>query len=570
MSSNLIGSSFPIAPSPVKGVPFTGVVARITDADKNTDPGQYAASIQWGDGKASRGIITADPSGGFDVSGTHTFANAGPFRITAQVGDTDGDVVSVSTTNIVAQAPITAAGVAVHPTRGGVVSRVTVASFVDPDSSLKPSSFSATIDWGDGTVSKGTIVAARAKHSFKVLGSHTYKKSGTFSVSTAIQQGSAVVSSSFTATNLISDGAVAADHIDPSFVNPWGLVAPNPGAFWDSNNGTGTSTVFSAPGNVSMALPVVTVPPPAGSTDSSTPTGIVNNQSKGFVVSDGTTSGPAAFIYSTEDGTIAGWNPRVATNGSSPPSVHAVLAVDNSGSGAVYKGLTILNVPAGSSLAAGQYLFATNFHSGALDAFDSAFKPVTLPAGAFEDATIPAGYAPFGIQAIGGDLYVTYAKQNSEKHDDVAGAGNGFVDVYSASGLLLMRLGGTTRQAELNSPWGLIQAPSAFGRFSNDLLVGNFGDSHVSAFDPVTGAFLGQLTNSQERPLTLDGGFSGPDSKGLWGLFDFGSGTGSPSTVYFNSGFNDEGDGVFGTLTPTEVATATADTRVSVVLKRGR
>ncbi len=462
-----------------------------------------------------------------------------------------------------------AAGVPVRAPKGGAVSRATVATFVDSDASLKASAFSATIDWGDGTVSKGTIVAAKAKHTFKVVGSHKYKASGSFSVSTTIQQGSAVVSSSFTATNLISDGAVPADHLDADLVNPWGLVAPNPGDFRDGNNGTGTATVFSAQGNVSTGLPVVTIPPPAGSTDPSTPTGVVSNQSKGFVVSDGTTSGPAAFIYATEDGTISGWNPRVATNGSSPPSVRAVLAVDNSSTGAVYKGLTIFNVPAGSPIPAGQYLFATNFHSGAIDAFDSSFKPVALPAGTFQDSTIPVGYAPVGIQTIGGDLYVTYAKQDDDKHDDVAGAGNGFVDVYSASGLLLMRLGGMTRQAELNSPWGLIQAPSDFGHFSNDILVGNFGDSHVSAFDPLTGAFLGQLTNSQGKPLTLDGGFSGPDSKGLWGIFAFSSGTGSPSTVYFTSGFNDEGDGVFGTLTPTEVATATAGARVSVVLKHG-
>ena len=472
-----------------------------------------------------------------------------------------------------APAFIAAAGVPIHPTKNGVVSKANVAAFIDGDSSLKASAFSATINWGDGHSSAGTIVAAKTGHSFKVVGSHTYKKSGAFSVTTTIQQGPAGLGSSFTETDVISDGAVAADHIDPSFVNPWGLVAPNPGDFWDANNGTGTSTVFTAAGNVSVPLHIVTVPPPAGAMGPSAPSGIVNNSSKVFVVSDGTTSGPAAFIYATEDGTISGWNPKVGTNGASPPSVNAVLAVDNSSSGAVYKGLAILNVPAGGSLAAGQYLFATNFHSGNLDVFDSNFKPVTLPAGTFQDPTIPAGFAPFGIQAIDGDLYVTYAKQDDEKHDDVAGPGNGFVDVYSASGALLQRLGGTSTQTELNSPWGLIRRRrrTSACAFSNDILVGNFGDSHISAFDPVTGAFLGQLTNTQGQPLTLAGGISGPDTKGLWGIFDFGNAPGtSTSTLYFTTGFNDESDGLFGTLTPTVVSTSTASSRVSIGRTQGR
>jgi uncharacterized protein (TIGR03118 family) len=570
MTSDLIGTSFAASPSPVQGASFTGVIAKFTDADKNTDPTQYAASINWGDGTSSQGMITTDPSGGFDVSGTHTFAQAGPIRITAQVGDTDGDAVSVSTTNVVAQAPLASFGVSIRPTKNRVVSKATVAAFVDSDPSLKASAFSATINWGDGQSSAGTIVVDKPIDGFRITGSHKYKSSGSFTVSTSIQQGPAGLSSTFTETNLISDGAVAADHVNPSFVNPWGLVAPKPSAFWDTNNGTGTSSVFDASGNVNTSLPIVTIPPPAGGTGPSAPSGIVNNTTKAFVVSDGTSSGPASFIFATEDGTISGWNPQVATNGSPPPSVNAVLEVDNSSSGAVYKGLAILNVPAGSSLAAGQYLFATNFHSGNLDVFDSSFKPVTLPAGAFEDPTIPAGFAPFGIQTIGGNLFVTYAKQDGEQHDDVAGPGNGYVDVYSSTGALLMRLGGTTTQPELNSPWGVIQAPANFGAFSNDILVGNFGDSHISAFDPVTGAFLGQLTNTQGQPLTLDGNSSG-DSKGLWGIFDFSGGTGSSAdTLYFATGFNDESDGLFGALTPTQVATTIANTSVTAGRPRGK
>jgi uncharacterized protein (TIGR03118 family) len=554
----------------MEGTSITGVVAKFTDADKNTDPAQYAASIQWGDGTPSQGKITADPSGGFDVIGTHTFKQGGQFRITAQIGDTDGDVVSVSTTNIVANAPLTVIGVPVRANKSGVVPKSVVAVFVDGDPSLNASAFTATINWGDGQTSAGTIVADKTNTFFKVLGTHKYKHAGTFSVTTTVQQGTAIAGTSFIESDVISDGAIVADHIDPNFVNPWGIVAPSPNAFWDANNHTGTSTVFSSAGNINAALHAVTIPAPAGSTGHSAPTGVINNSTSAFVVTDGTKSGPAIFIFATEDGTIAGWNPTVGTNGATPPSTHAVLAVDNSASGAVYKGLASLNVPAGGTLAAGQYLFATNFNSGNLDVFDSSFKPVTLPTGTFQDSTIPAGFAPFGIQTIGSKLYVTYAKQDAAKHDDVAGPGNGFVDVFSSTGVLLPRLGGTGVQSELNSPWGVALAPTNFGAFSNDILVGNFGDSHISAFDPVTGAFLGQLNDDHGQPLTLAGGLTGPDTIGLWGIFAFSGNTTATtaSTLYFTSGFNDEADGVFGALTPIAVSSGTATTQVSVSLPK--
>jgi uncharacterized protein (TIGR03118 family) len=569
MSSDLVGQSFPLSPAPVEGTSFTGIIAKFTDADKNTDPAQYAASIHWGDGTASQGMITADPSGGFDVIGTHTFTQDGQFRITAQIGDTDGDVASVSTTNIVAPAPLVVIGAPIRATKNGVVPKTAVAVFVDSDTSLNASAFTATINWGDGQTSVGTIVADKTNTFFKVVGTHRYTKAGSFSVSATVQQGSASASMSFTETNVISNGAVAADHIDPNFVDPRGLAAANPGGVWDSNNGTGTSTVFSNTGNINAALHAVVIPAPAGAMGPSTPTGIVNNMTSAFVVTDGTASGPADFIFATENGTIAGWNPTVATNGSPAPSTNAVLAVDNSASGAVYKGLAILNVPAGGPLAAGQYLFATNFHTGNLDVFDSTFQPVTLPAGTFQDPTIPAGFAPFGIQTIGSNLYVTYAKQDAAKQNDVAGPGNGFVDVFSTSGVLLQRLGGTGVQSELNSPWGVAQAPANFGQFSNDILVGNFGDSHISAFDPVTGAFLGQLTNPQGQPLALNGGFTTPNSEGLWGLLTFANGTpGTASTLYFDTGFNDGTGGLFGALTPTEVSSGTASTHVSVSIPK--
>ena len=178
-------------------------------------------------------------------------------------------------------------------------------------------------------------------------------------------------------------------------MNPWGLVAPNPNDFWDSNNGTGTSTVFDTAGNISIPLHTVTIPPPAGQTGPSTPTGIVLNTTSGFTITNGTTSGVPAFIWATEDGTIAGWSPRVSSNGTSP-STQAFLGVDNSASGAVYKGLTLVTLAAGNrlNLPAGPYLFAANFHAGTIDVFNSTYQPVTLPAGAFQDSRIPARFRP--------------------------------------------------------------------------------------------------------------------------------------------------------------------------------
>jgi uncharacterized protein (TIGR03118 family) len=571
MASNLNALSVPISPSPAQDVSFTAVVAKFSDADHNTNPALYSAMISWGDGQSSAGNVVSDPAGGFDVVGTHSFTQSGPLRLTAQISDNDGDSVSISTTNIVAQAPITATGTTISAIRGVPIIQRAVATFTDPNPNLNTSSFSATINWGDGRTSTGKVIVDSAIGGFEVVGSHVYRTSGSFSVQTTIQQrGPHQVASFYTVSNIISDGAVTADHVDSDFVNPWGLVAPNPADFWSGNNGTGTSTVFDSAGNISIPLHTVTIPPPTGQSGPSTPTGIVLNTTSGFAISNGTTSGVPPFIWATEDGTIAGWSPRVSSSGTSP-STQAFLGADNSASGAIYKGLTLVTLAAGNSLKlpAGPYLFATNFHAGTIDVFNSSYQPMTLPAGTFQDRSIPRGFAPFGIQTIGNNVYVTYAKQDSDKEDDVAGPGNGFVDVYSASsGALVQRLGGHGKQRELNSPWAVMLAPANFGAFSNDILVGNFGDSHISAFDPATGAFLGQLNDARGKPLVLDGGVMGSNTKGLWGVFAFANGVNS-NTVYFNTGFNDENDGLFGSLTATTVATATATSTASVISHGG-
>jgi uncharacterized protein (TIGR03118 family) len=571
MAAALSGTSVPLSPAPVEGASVTGIVAKFTDADTNTDPAAYAVSIDWGDGKVSKGTVAVDPAGGFDVSGTHTYSGPGAFRITARVGDADGDATSIATTNVVGEASISATGTTIHATRGKALSKVVVATFTDADPALKASVFFATIDWGDGQTSAGKVVAVK-RGGFRVLGSHKYTASGAFAVQVAIRQGRpGGPRQFFTPANLISDGAVAADHVDPLFKNTFGIAARNPGDFWNSDNGAGTSALFDEAGNINPVLPSVTIPSPAGSNGPSTPTGIVFNPNfdipgnSSFVVSDGTSSGNSEFIFDTEDGTISGWSAGVNSGGAAL-STHATLAVDDSAAGAVFKGLALLNMPAGGALPAGQYLYATDFHNGVVDVFDQNFKPVTLPAGAFQDATVPAGFAPFGIQSLGGDVYVTYAKQDAAKHDDVAGPGNGFVDVFSPSGALIQRLGGPGVQPELNSPFGVTQAPPDFGTFSNDILVANFGDSHVSVFDPATGAFLGQLSDANGNPLALDGGFQGADNKGLWGMLAFNNDNpaGPINTLFFDSGINDEADGLFGSLTFSTVATADATSIASV------
>jgi uncharacterized protein (TIGR03118 family) len=563
--------------NPVEGQSFTGLVARFTDSDNNTGSSQYSAQIAWGDGSSSTVKVVADPVAalGFDVIGTHTFREDGPVSVTVNITDADGDSASVRTTSIVADAPFTSRGVAVDVSRSGAVNNAVVATFNDSNPFASASDFTARINWGDNTTSTGTILSGPKGHTgFAVLGSHQYHGSGPFAIQVSVLDGgpSAVTSQFYTPINLVSDGLVPADHIDSNLVNPWGIVATaktatsNGSPFWVSDNGTGVSTLYDGTGTP-LSL-VVTIPgpktPPAGFTNAA-PTGDVAGVAGEFLLPPAPTktSPASSFIFATEDGTISGWNPN-SVNG----SAEAVLKVDNStqvyangGVGAVYKGIAIAN-NGGSD-----FLYATNFRSGNVDVFDTSFTPVTIAATAFHDPLIPAGYAPFGIQTLNGNLYVTFAKQNSEMHDDVAGAGNGFVDVFSPFGALLQKIGGSGTQTEFNSPWGLALAPSNFGTFSNDLLVGNFGDSHVSAFDPVSGAFLGQLSDAQGRPLVLLGGFpdTSPNPKGLWGIrFGNGGGSGPTNTLFFTAGINDESDGLLGAVTANTLSTAAASSVASV------
>jgi uncharacterized protein (TIGR03118 family) len=344
------------------------------------------------------------------------------------------------------------------------------------------------------------------------------------------------------------DGTVA--HVDPNLANPWGITRSSGGPWWTSNNATGTSSIYAGDGTPANFLPdpagsmfdnFVIVPPPAfepGAT--SAPTGIVYNGNPNiFLLNKGTPMGkPAAFIFVTEDGTISGWNPAVnVAQGANPPSIHAVLEVDNSENGspngAVYKGATT------AELNGKTYLYVTNFRHARVEVYDSGFNRVHLGEDAFEDESVPRGFAPFNVQNIGGSLFVTYAKQDAARHDDVAGPGNGFVDIYSPAGQLEGRL---QHGNWMNSPWGVVWTPRDFGRFSNSILVGNFGSGWVAAFNGFTHQFLGFVRNPDDSLLFIDG---------LWSLtFGNGGSAGPATTLYFTAGLEGETHGLFGTLTP--------------------
>lgn len=325
--------------------------------------------------------------------------------------------------------------------------------------------------------------------------------------------------------NLVSDVSGLADNTDSNLVNPWGVSFNPTGPFWVSNNGTGTSTLYNGAGTP-QAL-VVTIPAPGGGI--SKPTGQVFNGTSDFTLTP-TPDNPARFLFATEDGTIAGWNPNVNPN-------TAILKVDNSGSDAIYKGLALGNNGSGN------LLYAANFHAGTIDVFDTLFQPITL-AGAFTDPNPLAGYAPFNIQNINGSLYVAYAQQDADQEDEVAGPGLGYVDEFDTNGNFIRRVASGD---PLDAPWGIVLAPADFGAFSNALLVGNFGDGRISAFDPNSGAFLGQLLAPQGNPIAIEG---------LWALtFGNGGNGGDRNKLYFTAGPDGETHGLFGFLAVPEPGT---------------
>jgi uncharacterized protein (TIGR03118 family) len=323
----------------------------------------------------------------------------------------------------------------------------------------------------------------------------------------------------FHQTNLVSDLPGMAAVTDPNLVNPWGISAGPATPMWVSDNNAGVTTLYNGTGTP-LSL-VVKIPQPNG-VDGGTPTGTVFNGSADFMGD--------RFLFATEDGTIVGWNPAVNL-------LRGTVRRDRSavGLGAVYKGLAIANNGAGN------HIYAANFRFGTIEVFDANYNLVSL-SGSFSDPMIPANFAPFNIQELGGGLYVTYAMQKPDKHDDQAGAGFGFVDVFDLNGHLLRRL---IKHGRLNSPWGLALAPENFGPFSEALLVGNFGDGRINAYNPHSGRFIGALRTEAGAPIQIDG---------LWGIRfgngSMGGGARAPkNTLYFAAGIGEEQHGLFGAIT---------------------
>jgi uncharacterized protein (TIGR03118 family) len=327
-------------------------------------------------------------------------------------------------------------------------------------------------------------------------------------------------SNSYTVHPLVTDA------IDPALVNPWGLVAGPTSPWWVSDNATGLSTLYDGSGT-KIPLNVTTA--------TANPTGTVFNLAgAGFVVSNGSTSGSSVFLFDGEDGIISGWNPGVDRSA-------AQVAVSDPD--AVYKGLAYAMTPTGARL------YAADFHGGTVDVLDSNWAAVAT-AGGFVDPSLPRGYAPFGIQAISGRVFVAFAKQDAAAHDEVPGEGRGFVDAFDTEGRLLARV---ARRGPLNAPWGLALAPASFGRFGGDLLVGNFGDGTINAYrEMANGRFehRGRLRAGDESPVRIDG---------LWALeFGLSQRSGGTDTLFFTAGPGGEQHGLFGSITPN--ATGPGDT----------
>ena len=322
--------------------------------------------------------------------------------------------------------------------------------------------------------------------------------------------------------NLVSDLMGMADHTDPNLVNAWGIGHSPTGPWWVNANGTGFSIIYDGTGALVPSITPVMIPAPDGSAGA--PTGIAFNSSMDFQLGPAM---PAFFLFATEDGTILGWNPMVDAH-------HAVIKVNHSPA-AVYKGITLGQMDGHSAL------YVANFRGGTVDAFDSMFNPMALPFGAFRDPQIPAGFAPFNVQNINGSIFVTYAMQDAQKHDDVAGPGHGYVDQYSPSGVLMNRL---EHGDWLNSPWGVVMTSGNFGKLSQKLLVGNFGSGQIAAYNLDSGKFQSMMNAPNGQPLTIDG---------LWGLkFGNGATAGSSDLLFFAAGIQSESHGLFGTLSPSK------------------
>jgi uncharacterized protein (TIGR03118 family) len=354
----------------------------------------------------------------------------------------------------------------------------------------------------------------------------------TLSLQTAAQTGGV-----YQVTNLISDGSVPAAFTDPNFINPWAIS--DSGTWWISTANTGFNYVVGSTTPVGTIKFKVIVPPASGTATGSPAGSVTTAGATGMILSNGT---KASFLFSTLDGTISGWNSALGT-----ANALSLIAINNNAAGASYPGLAILNTATAS------YVLAANFGTAnKIEVYDSTFKPTALT-GSFTDPTLPAGYSPFSVHVINNQIYVAYAMRSTAPYGPVNAVGNGAVSIFDTSGNFIAR---AATGGNLDSPWGVAVAPADFGVFGGALLIGNFGNGLINAYNPTTYAYLGQLTNGAGQPLTY---------ASLWELLPGGTtvgGTtsvsgGDPSTVYFTAGLTGEAHGLFGGIVNSTTATGT-------------
>jgi uncharacterized protein (TIGR03118 family) len=548
-------------PNPRTVTVTSGVITGLFGAPVFYDPDGLSSLTLIGGGRYATLNINAERHGPVSVvaganvgSGTVTIDTAPPL-IYANVAAVN--VTNAADLDLLSQNKNVVTITGDLPTEGKSLTYL-AASFTDLDVNARSSNFTAVIDWGDGSPEVPGSIASHGFLNgiplFDVTSSHNYHEAGTYNIVVSVADlstaavpsiiggipvtitdlgGSALRTGSSVQVNLVSDGAIPAAHTDLNLQNPWGIAASPTGPFWVGDNRTGVATLYDGSGN--PLSPVVTIPPHVGGSPPSTPTGVAFNPhsrapSTVFDLLSGDPTTPAVFLFVTLDGTISGWNPGVPPPPPSP-STRAILKVDNSASGAVYTGLAVAD-DGGST-----FLYAANFHSGMVEVYDRNFAA----AGSFTDSTLPADYAPYNVTNIGGNLYVSFAKHDAAKHDPVEGLGNGFVDEFSPSGVLLERL---VSNAPLDEPWGIALAPANFGQFSGDLLIANHGNGRINAFDPATGMFVGPFIDSSNQPVVIDG---------LHGLsFGNGATAGATNTLFFTAGPGGGAHGLLGTLTPVQ------------------
>jgi len=379
-----------------------------------------------------------------------------------------------------------------------------------------------------GTASETPTAVGTVTYTLTCTGSGAYGGSMSGSATLTV-----MAPTSFTATALVGDTAAGALNVDANLVNPWGIAFSPTSFAWVANNHSATSTLYDGNGVAQpFAAPLIVTLPPAGAVTFD-PTGIVFNGTGSFPVTNGTTTSTALFIFSGEGGMIGGWAPSV-------DGTHTIAMYADAG-GAVYKGLAIAKVGTAN------YLYATDFHNNKVDVFNATntLQPSSATAFTFVDPNLPANYAPFGIQAVnngtGGatQLYVSYAQQVlPDKHDNVDGAGLGLVDIYDTNGKFVKRL--VSPGGALNAPWGMALAPADFGTFSNSLLVGNFGDGKIHAYDPASGTLVGTVADSTGTA------FAAP---GLWAIVFGNDHHNQPhNTLFYAAGLNNEANGVYGRI----------------------